>query len=245
MDRIFKYWRAKKRKVSIQPLTGGQTDCSFCGQSLTKSHLNAASQSDNSAGTGPLAIICSRCIDRLAKLSTLCWWYQRFYRRENLWPDLHDLISMRLRAQRGSEPLRAVVANLLVRLAQRAFSIVAGHRANGLEFCPRTHIPLGASRIVLVSAEPNACVRMVLEGAAAFGLPVLEATDEEARTGRAIGDLKKDRCNYDPLILQTAALVLCDFVAIHDDVVVVYVLSTADDLPDDLEVIVVPDRGCR
>ena len=241
MNRIFKYWRAKKRKVSIQPIKGGQTDCSFCGQNLASSHLNAASQFDDPSGTGPQAIICSRCIDRLARLSTLCWWYQRFYRRENLWPDLHDLISLRLRTHRGSEPLRAAVANLMVRLAQRAFAILAGHRANGLECCLRTGVSLRASRIVLVSAEPNVCVRLVLDGAAAFGLPVLTATNQETLTGAAIHDLKRVRCNSDPLLLQVGSLVLCDFVAVQDDVVVIYAVRTAAGLPENLEIIVVPD----
>jgi hypothetical protein len=243
-NRVFKYARAKRRKIAIQPIRGAPAICSFCGGDLARSHLNSASKVDNAEGTGPLAVICAFCIERLEPLCRLMAWYQEFFRRQenNLWASLSSVIQRRLVAEHGSAKAKAIVCDLLLRVLKRAFAVIGGYRANGFAECPRTGVPLHPPRIAIVcSNDPSDCIiRLVVAGANAVGLPTHAVSLTDMVLEDPVRALKLERCNGDPAILAIGLIVVDEYVAITDDVGVVYVLETASGLPGDIEIVTVP-----
>jgi hypothetical protein len=242
MNRIFKYTRAKRRKIAIQPVCGMPANCSFCGKSLSQSHLNAASKLDNVDGTGPLAAICAFCIERLAPLCRLMHTYQQFYRLEkNLWPELSMRIHKHLATAAGDVAIKKTVVQLLVRLLRRTFSILVGYRANGYVVCPRSGVSLAPPRIAIIYHDPDACVHLIASSAEAVGLPTCITSEIDVVLGDAVYRLARDGCNGDPVLASIGLLVIREFLPVSDDVAVVYALESSCGLPAEIEIIRVSD----
>jgi hypothetical protein len=237
-NRILKFRAAKKRRAPIQPIKGMPAACSFCSGDLSQSPLNAASKSDNATGTGPLAVICSNCIKRLEPLCRLMDWYQCFYRQESdLWPSLHGVIRRRFDSEIGSPVMKTTVADMLLRLLKRAFSITAGFKANGYASCPRSGVALQAPRIALICDDPDCIIRLIVAGADAVGLPAHAAMGFDLIFDDPIRELR-DRCNGDPVLATIGLLILDEFAPIPAaDMAVVCALATAGGLPGDIELI--------
>lgn len=237
-NRLLKYFGAEKRKVAIQPLEGQPEVCAFCGQGLAGSHLNAASLFNKEGSTAPLAVICSRCIDQLANMSKLTGWYQRYYRDEDFWSLLEGMVRKRLAGENGTEAMRDAVAELLVKLTKRACAIIAGHRRNGLDFCQKTGVPLGQPRIALVCEDQEGIMNMLYAGADVIGLPLLIASEAEAKNGKAYTTLKKTKCNGDSVHAENGLLLVADkFPNVSDDVGVLYLVEDNAGIPAGIEVI--------
>lgn len=241
-NRILKYLGSTKRKVAIQPLVGQPEACAFCGQGLAGSHLNAASMTNNATGTGPMAVICSRCIDQLAHMSKLTGWYQRYFRNENFWSLLEGLIQKRLAGEAGTDSMRKAVTAMLVKLTKRACAIIAGQRQNGFETCQKTGVSLKAPRIAFVCSDPEGIMNMVYAGADVVGIPLLIATEYEAMSGKAYNTLKKTKCNGDPMHADNGLLIVDnEFPVVKDEVGVLYLFDGDEDsdvwVPKGVEVI--------
>ena len=240
-NRIFRYARAKRRKISIQPIRGAPSTCSFCGGDLSVSALNASSLSDNETGSGPLAVICAHCIQRLEPLCRLMTWYQRFNHQKNdLWTALHGTIQRRLGRERARPEEKQVVADLLLRLLKRCFSIIAGYKVNGYAACPRTGVTLSAPRVAVICADPDACIRLAVAGAETVGLPHYFASVSGAPFENPVRELRA-RCNHDQLLVSVGLLVL-DYYApiLGADVGAIFVLSSPIGVPGGVEIVQVP-----
>lgn len=243
-NRVFKFIRSKRRKTAIQHIHGAPSICSFCGGSLSLSALNASSLANNETGTGPLAVICAHCIFRLEPLCRLMDWYQKFFRREDgLWRELFRTIRDRLDSEDGSLETKKTVTDILLRLLQRSFAVIAGFKANGLSDCPVTGVPLSAPRIAIIrAADPAYCViELIVAGAAAVGLPVVVASGLDAPHDTAIQALKTNCCNGDPVLAAIGLLVLDEYHSMPADIGVVYVLASPAGLPGNVEIVRVPD----
>ena len=240
MNRLLKYFGSRRRKVAIQKIAGQPDICTFCAQSLEGSHINAASQLNNADGTGPAAVICSRCIDQLAGLSKLTGWFQRDFRDEpDCWPLLESLLRKRVVGETGTKAMREAVVALLMRLMKRACGIISGQRRNGLTVCQKTGVSLAQPRIAIVTGDQNAFMFALYAGADVIGLPILPTTEFEASNGEAYQELKRTKCNGDSVIAENGILVVADeFPTVADDVGVIYLIE--DDtfgVPNGIEVI--------
>ena len=169
-------------------------------------------------------------------------WYQCFYRQESdLWISLHGVIRRRFDSEFGSPAMKTTVADLMLRLLKRAFSITAGFKANGYAKCPRTGVQLAAPRIAVVCTDPGSFIRLVVVAADAVGLPTCATTLFDMVLEDPVRELRL-RCNGDPTLAAIGLLVLDEHAPIPGgDMAVVYALATPIGLPGGVEVITVPD----
>jgi len=189
------------------PLEGVTTTCSFCGRNLADCHFRAYSRDGY-----PAAGLCPTCLRRMSKLLTVADNCLTYWETMPDYLPLQRRIRQRLYLQPGSVLERRIAMALSIRLLQRASAIFLGDQQQNLEdaHCNKTGVYLGSPQIALIGKSATHCAELLASTSEVTGMPLVSATLEDFRSGRAVERLLDEVCNV-PGWMYAAILVVAGY----------------------------------